>query len=63
MISVHDARRTLDMGELYVIKPEMDWFPHQDYGGKPVADDFAFVSDTNDRWLGVDELRTMAQNA
>jgi UDP-N-acetylglucosamine 4,6-dehydratase len=59
MISVHDARRTRDLGDAYVITPEMDWFPLLDFGGKPVREDFAYTSDGNDRWLTVDQLRTM----
>ena len=59
MISVHDARRTRDLGDAYVITPEMDWFPHLDFGGKPVREEFAYTSDGNDQWLTVDQLRTM----
>ena len=28
--------------------------------GKPLADGFRYASDTNDRWLTVDELKRMA---
>jgi UDP-N-acetylglucosamine 4,6-dehydratase len=62
MISVHDARRTADMGTHYVVKPEFEWFGHKEFGGKPVADDFAFTSDGNDQWLDVDGLQEMLRH-
>jgi UDP-N-acetylglucosamine 4,6-dehydratase len=63
MISVHDARRTIDMGTCYVIKPEFEWWPETHYAGKPVAADFAYTSDANDRWLDVAGLTEMLAHA
>jgi UDP-N-acetylglucosamine 4,6-dehydratase/5-epimerase len=60
MISVHDSRATRDMGDYYVIQPEFEWWSHDRLdGGAPVDDGFRYSSDTNTRWLGVDELRDM----
>ncbi|MCI0582963.1 MAG: UDP-N-acetylglucosamine 4,6-dehydratase (inverting) [Chloroflexi bacterium] len=61
MISVDDARRTVDAGGFYVIQPDADWW----HGGpdvehSPVPEGFRYTSDANDRWLTVDELRAMA---
>ena len=61
MISVDDARRTVDAGDFFVIQPDASWW----HGGPdvehmPVPDDFRYTSDTNDRWLTVEELRAMA---
>jgi UDP-N-acetylglucosamine 4,6-dehydratase/5-epimerase len=59
MISASDARSTLDLGDRYVIQPELDfWLPGR-LGGASVPDGFSYASDTNDRWLSVDELRDM----
>jgi UDP-N-acetylglucosamine 4,6-dehydratase/5-epimerase len=59
MISVSDARSTLDQGDRYVIQPELDFWEPVKIEGTPVPDGFSYASDTNDRWLGVDELRAM----
>lgn len=61
MISVDDARRTFEYDDYYAIAPllaswtDEDPFEH----GKPVPDDFAYRSDTNEQWLGVDELQSL----
>lgn len=60
MISAHDSRATRDMGDYYVIQPEFEWWSRERLeGGDPVADGFSYSSDTNTRWLTVDELRAM----
>ncbi len=56
LISVHDARRTVDMDTHYVIQPEMDWWPKENLAGRPVPEDFSYVSDTNTEWLTVEQL-------
>ena len=63
MISVSDARSTLDLGDRYVIQPQAEFWPAVARDGTPVPDGFSYASDTNDEWLGVDELRTMVANA
>jgi UDP-N-acetylglucosamine 4,6-dehydratase/5-epimerase len=64
MISAADSRRTLDMGDHYVIQPEMDWWPEASRTrGAPVPDGFSYASDTNDAWLSVEELRDMVAGA
>ena len=63
MISVSDARSTLDVGDRYVIQPELDFWPKTNLGGTPMPDGFSYASDTNERWLTVDELRTMVADA
>lgn len=59
MISVDDARRTVDVGDCYVIQPEFSWWTSHHLDGKPVPEGFAYTSEKNDVWLGVDELRAM----
>jgi UDP-N-acetylglucosamine 4,6-dehydratase len=63
MISVSDARSTLDLGDRYVIQPELDFWPKGQLEGTSLPDGFSYASDTNDRWLGVDELRAMLADA
>jgi len=64
MISVPDAHRTVDMGDYYVIQPEMDWWPaEEELGGSPVPDGFSYASDSNTEWLTVEQLRAMVASA
>jgi len=64
MISVHDSRSTHDMGDYYVIQPEFEWWSRDRLdGGESVPDGFSYSSDTNTRWLTVDELRDMVADA
>jgi UDP-N-acetylglucosamine 4,6-dehydratase len=55
MITREDARHTIDIGEYYVIKPEV--FPYKGEPGNPVPEDFEYNSGTNTQWLAVDALR------
>ena len=61
MISVADARHSLDMGDHYVILPEMEWWTGGKLEGRRLPDGFCYSSDTNDHWLGADELREMVR--
>jgi len=61
MISVDEARRTFDLGEHYVIRPEIDWDGRDDLAGVAVAEGFAYASDTNPEWLGRDELLALLE--
>jgi UDP-N-acetylglucosamine 4,6-dehydratase len=65
MVSEDDARHTFDLDSAYAILPEN---PQSDAmismaatlakSARRVPDGFVFASDSNTRWLGVDELRT-----
>jgi UDP-N-acetylglucosamine 4,6-dehydratase len=59
MISLNDSRRTLDMGDHFVIQPEMDWWKETTLNGQPVPDGFYYSSDKNTEWLDEERLRTM----
>lgn len=59
MISVDDARRTLDVGDRYVIQPEFPWWESTHLEGASVPEGFAYTSDRNDDWLDVAALREM----
>ncbi len=63
MISASDARSTIDVGDRYVLQPQLDFWRSDQIEGTPLPDGFSYASDTNDRWLTVDELRTMVTNA
>lgn len=61
MITKEDARNTIDMGEFYIILPEIN-IEHINYkypNAKPVANDFEYHSGNNDRWLSVEDMRKL----
>ena len=63
MISADDARRTLDMGDHYVIQPETEWWNRRGgLSGKPVPAGFSYSSDNNTQWLNQDELAVMLRD-
>jgi UDP-N-acetylglucosamine 4,6-dehydratase/5-epimerase len=61
MVSEDDARRTFGFDDHYVIAPLLgEWSGKKPWlEGKPMADGFAYRSDTNDQWLGIDEIREL----
>ena len=63
MISEHDARTTMEVGDFYLIAPEFSWWDrHGEWArreGEEVPAGFRYSSDTNDRWLSPDELRAI----
>ena len=60
LITSDDSRHTLEFEEYYVIEPEFDWWSNQsqiDNGGKTVKEGFVYASNSNDKWLTVEELK------
>jgi UDP-N-acetylglucosamine 4,6-dehydratase len=65
MISLDDARRTLAGDGFYVIQPDADWWLQSGRtagwaNALPVAEGFRYTSDTNTKWLTIEQLRAMA---
>jgi len=62
MIPRDDARHSIELDDLYIIKPEFPWWGDDLWTeGKPLPDGFKYASDTNSRWLSVEELREMVR--
>jgi UDP-N-acetylglucosamine 4,6-dehydratase len=65
MVGADDARQTQDLGDRYVIEPSFVEYTRQKFGpadgATPVAEDFAYASDSNDDWLTPDGLRAMLE--
>jgi UDP-N-acetylglucosamine 4,6-dehydratase len=60
MISEDDSRHCLEFDDHYVLTPEFQWWSSGNHeGGRPVPDGFAYKSDTNDRWLSVEDLQAI----
>jgi len=58
MIPEDDARRTLDMGDYYIIQPEFNWWCAK-HEGRELPEGFEYSSDKNEQWLKVEELYSM----
>jgi UDP-N-acetylglucosamine 4,6-dehydratase len=62
LVPVEEARQTIEFERHYTIQPAFSWWDPEarqvDNGeqGAAVPDGFAYTSDTNERWLGPDEL-------
>jgi UDP-N-acetylglucosamine 4,6-dehydratase len=66
MITEDDARNTIELPDLYVILPAFAGWREGEVRskvGKPVADRFAYMSNTNSEWLDADGLRRMLRIA
>lgn len=62
MISENDARRTIEFDDHYVIVPPHEaWAAPDNYQqGRAVPEGFVYRSDSNDRWLAIEEIRRLA---
>lgn len=64
MISLDDARRTREFDDHYVVYPVLaEWAQAPQMDGVPLPEGFSYNSETNDQWLTVEELRTLAELA
>lgn len=61
MLTGDEARHTVDAGEVYVVLPEHPWWRKESRwaSAPPVDPDFVYASDSNDDWLGTDDLREL----
>jgi len=64
MVSEDDARRTYEAFDRFVISPVIQEWGQADWStvGSRCSDGFAYRSNTNDRWLSIDEIRTLVAN-
>lgn len=64
MITEHNARNTVDLGDRYVIEPEWSFWSRPslaDEGHPVMPEGFEYVSDKNDTWMTVDELKVVLE--
>ncbi len=62
MITVDDARRTIELSDRYVIQPDFSYWRAADYeyeNAKPVPQDFHYSSENNEHWLDEKDIREM----
>jgi len=60
MITVDDARNTVEYPTHFVIQPTFGWWETSHDSGVPCKEGFAYTSDGNDHWLSIAELRELA---
>jgi UDP-N-acetylglucosamine 4,6-dehydratase/5-epimerase len=62
MVTEDDARNTIELADRYVIKPAFAlWHDPSEPGitGPPVAERFAYTSNTNTEWLQSDDFNEL----
>lgn len=65
MITEDDARHTVEFDEYYVVEPEFHWWSNKDFllnDGKRVKEGFQYASNTNEKWLSVEDMREMVDS-
>lgn len=56
MISADDSRRTIILGDRYLVKPVVAEWGYEEPSGQPMGDGIAYRSDTNDLWISPAEI-------
>ena len=61
LLTVDEARHSVDAGSVYVVLPEHPWWGANPRwaDATPLPDGFAYTSDVNDVWLTTDELAAL----
>lgn len=55
-----EARNTISYEEMYVVLPSFSWWSRENYSDAEILpEDFIYTSDKNDKWLSVEELRSI----
>jgi UDP-N-acetylglucosamine 4,6-dehydratase len=62
LISQDEARQTIELEDMYLVTPTHPWWSDATMGeGNPLPDGFIYSSDSNERWLLKDELKTLIE--
>jgi UDP-N-acetylglucosamine 4,6-dehydratase/5-epimerase len=62
LVSQDEARHTVSVDDMFVIKPEYNWWGQDNWNlGKGLPDGFVYASETNDRWLSIEELQRLVE--
>ena len=63
MISVDDARNTIEFKDCYVIRPTFNWWSKENHSeGKLVGEEFCYSSENNSKWLTIAQLQKMIKD-
>jgi UDP-N-acetylglucosamine 4,6-dehydratase len=64
LVGEDESRQTLELKESYVVMPTHPWWRDPAVlEGERVSPGFRYASDTNDRWLSMDDLRRLAEQS
>ena len=59
LVSVDEARSSVELDDMYVIRPEHPWWHSDVWNSHPsLPEGFTYASDTNDKWLSIDDLKS-----
>src|ERR1043165_6665306 len=61
LISEDEARNTVELDDAYVIRPAHPWWSVENWAGPALGDGFRYTSDTNTRWMTVEDMRGLAE--
>ncbi len=60
LISRDESRHTCELDNAYIVQPAHLWWRQTfESLGKSVPEGFQYASDENDRWLSIEELRSV----
>jgi UDP-N-acetylglucosamine 4,6-dehydratase len=60
LVSEDEARHTLELEDMYVIRPEHSWWSDENWiEGRPLPHGFRYSSDTNRWWLSSEEMQNL----
>lgn len=66
MIPEDEARHSIEFSDYYIIQPDFHWWCKEDElindGGTPCPEGFSYKSDTNDKWMTLDELKKTVED-
>ena len=62
MITEDEARHAKDMGDYFIIEPELKfWDRNNNLNGKPLPEGYRYSSDNNTEWLDIESLKKMVE--
>ena len=60
LVSEDEARNTLELDDMYVIRPNHSWWRRENWAdGRPLAEGFRYASDSNVEWLTGEQLEEL----
>jgi len=57
LLTAEESRNTTDCGRHYIVRPDSGSSPATTVAGRALPDGFAYSSDANTEWMGVEDLR------
>jgi UDP-N-acetylglucosamine 4,6-dehydratase (inverting) len=62
LVSSDEAHNTVELEEMYVVKPVNPWWEERNWdGARSLPEGFQYTSDTNARWLSNEELQRLVR--